>query len=132
MKLHAAMLVICLGATVARADDKDTNKDTNKVTNSPGARIESTVTVNGRTRGTVTTYGADGKGKTVKVDRKATAKPREKDDGDEMTDPMDDHADLKQGGEGGSVSASGKTVKTKLGDKVQVINNVIYANGKKQ
>ena len=70
------------------------------------------------------------KPKTTKVDRKAAVK--QKDDGDDMTDPMDDHADLKQAGEGGSVSAGGKTVKTKPGDKVQVINNTIYVNGKKR
>ena len=124
MKLYAAMLVLCLGAAVAHAEDKNT------VVNSPGTKVVSTVTVNGRTKGTVTTYGADGKPKTTKVDRKAAVK--QKDDGDDMTDPMDDHADLKQAGEGGSVSAGGKTVKTKPGDKVQVINNTIYVNGKKR
>lgn len=46
--------------------------DGNVVVNSPGTKIVNTVTVNGRTKGTVTTYDADGRAHTRKVDRAAS------------------------------------------------------------
>lgn len=110
--------VLMLAASSASADDK------NVVVNSPGSKIENTVTVNGRTKGTVTTYDAKGTPHVRKIDKKA--------DKDQDADDADDRDGQKSGEGGVVVKAGGKTVKTKPGDKITVVNGDIYVNGKKQ